>query len=76
VRGTLPLAMFGPQGYAVIMGQLALPSLIVQASSPWLVAFLLTHHSHNAFFTTVLLLAAVNMVAVIALAVIRARQSR
>ena len=40
-RGTLPLALFGPDRYATLMGRLAFPSLIVQALSPaagaWLI---------------------------------------
>ena len=34
VRGTLPLALFGREGYAVLMGWLAMPSLVAQAASP------------------------------------------
>jgi predicted MFS family arabinose efflux permease len=33
-RGTLPLALFGPERYAVLMGRLAFPALIVQALAP------------------------------------------
>ena len=33
-RGTLPLALFGPNRYATLMGRLAFPSLIVQALAP------------------------------------------
>ena len=33
-RGTVPLAMFGREGYAVLMGWLALPVLVAQAFSP------------------------------------------
>ena len=33
-RGTLPLALFGPRGYPVLMGKLALPILIAQAAAP------------------------------------------
>ena len=33
-RGTLPLALFGPDRYATLMGRLAFPSLIVQALAP------------------------------------------
>jgi MFS family permease len=40
-RGTLPLALFGPERYATLIGRLAFPSLIVQALAPsagaWLV---------------------------------------
>jgi hypothetical protein len=40
-RGTLPLAVFGPAGYAVLMGQLAMPSLVAQAASPTIGALLI-----------------------------------
>lgn len=33
-RGTLPLALFGASNYAVLMGRLALPSLLAQALAP------------------------------------------
>ena len=37
-RGTLPLALFGPQGYATLLGWLALPVLLAQATAPTLAA--------------------------------------
>lgn len=40
-RGTLPLALFGPLGYAKLMGRLELPSLIAQAAAPSVGALLL-----------------------------------
>jgi predicted MFS family arabinose efflux permease len=42
-RGTVPLALFGREGYAVLMGRLAMPILIAQAASPSLGALLLVH---------------------------------
>ncbi len=33
-RGTVPLALFGPDGYAGVMGRLAMPSFIGQAVAP------------------------------------------
>jgi predicted MFS family arabinose efflux permease len=33
-RGTVPLALFGPAGYAVLLGRLATPSLLAQAAAP------------------------------------------
>ena len=33
-RGTLPLAVFGPERYPVTMGRIAMPSLIAQAAAP------------------------------------------
>ncbi|MBK1662429.1 MFS transporter, partial [Paracraurococcus ruber] len=37
-RGALPLALFGPKGYPVLMGRLALPILLAQAGAPTLSA--------------------------------------
>jgi MFS family permease len=40
-RGTVPLAMFGREGYAVLMGRLGLPTLIATAAAPMVGAWLL-----------------------------------
>ena len=40
-RGTLPLAIFGSKRYPVIMGRIAMPSLIAQAAAPSLGAALI-----------------------------------
>ncbi|MFZ6763899.1 MFS transporter [Pseudoroseomonas sp. WGS1072] len=40
-RGTVPLALFGQEGYAVLMGRIAMPTLVAQAASPFLGAWLL-----------------------------------
>ena len=37
-RGTLPLALFGPEGYARMLGWLAVPVLLAQAFAPSLMA--------------------------------------
>jgi hypothetical protein len=37
-RGTLPLALFGPDGYARVLGWLAVPVLVAQALAPPLAA--------------------------------------
>jgi hypothetical protein len=34
-RGTVPMALFGPERYAVLMGRLALPLMIAMAISPF-----------------------------------------
>ncbi len=39
-RGTLPLALFGKDRYPAIVGRIAMPSLIAQAASPSIGAFL------------------------------------
>jgi hypothetical protein len=33
-RGTLPLALFHPSGYATLIGRLAFPTLLAQAIAP------------------------------------------
>lgn len=40
-RGTAPLALFGPEGYARRMGKLASPALVAQALAPPLAAWLI-----------------------------------
>lgn len=40
-RGVLPMHVFGPHGYATLMGRMALPSQVSQALAPTLVAPLL-----------------------------------
>jgi MFS family permease len=40
-KGTLPLALFGPFGYASLMGRLAMPSLLAQSLSPSIGAILI-----------------------------------
>ena len=42
-RGTVPLALFGREGYAVLLGWLAMPILIAQAASPLLGSLLMEH---------------------------------
>ena len=37
-RGAVPLALFGPRGYASLLGRLAMPILIAQAIAPTLAA--------------------------------------
>ena len=37
-RGVLPMILFGPKGYATRLGQIALPTLLVQAAAPTLIA--------------------------------------
>jgi hypothetical protein len=41
-RGTLPLALFGPERYAKILGWLAVPVLLAQATAPTVTAGLVT----------------------------------
>ena len=61
VRGTLPLALFGPVGYATLMGKLALPSLVAQALAPWAAAFAFTRTGIDAFLVGLFILALANL---------------
>jgi hypothetical protein len=41
VRGTVPLAMFGREGYAILIGRLGLPTLLATAAAPMVGTWLL-----------------------------------
>ena len=59
-KGTLPLALFGPQRYAPLIGRLARPSLIAQAVAPTAGAFLLDQAGATSTFGALLFLALFN----------------
>jgi MFS family permease len=61
-RGTLPLALFGGQKYAVVMGRLAMPSLIVQAAAPSIGAALLIAFGPGGTLATLMGVAALNFI--------------
>jgi predicted MFS family arabinose efflux permease len=63
-RGTLPLALFGPERYAPLMGRLAFPSLISQAMAPWLGAVLMEWSGAVPTLATLSALALFNMLSV------------
>jgi predicted MFS family arabinose efflux permease len=67
-RGTLPLALFGKDGYATLMGKLAMPALVSQATAPTLGAWLLD--SFGVSVTLGALLAATVVNVALALAVL------
>jgi hypothetical protein len=75
-RGTLPLALFGPERYAGLIGRLALPILMSMALSPYLGA--LTFKAGGATFTLALVfgLAAINVMLVLVLRHFCMRASR
>jgi predicted MFS family arabinose efflux permease len=60
-RGTLPLALFGPRGYATLMGRLAMPSLLAQAAAPWIGALLLEHSGAHGTLAVVAAVAMLNV---------------
>lgn len=66
-RGTLPLALFGPSGYAVLMGRLAMPTLIAQAMAPSIGAVLILRFGAETTLGVLAVLGAVNVVGVAAL---------
>ncbi|MFZ5692701.1 MAG: MFS transporter [Pseudomonadota bacterium] len=67
VRGTLPLVMFGSEGYATLMGKLVMPSLIAQATAPWAAALALSHFGQAVFFPMIMALTFANVAVVAAL---------
>jgi hypothetical protein len=66
-RGTLPLRLFGPTRYPVLIGRLALPSLIALALSPFAGALLIQHAGATATIAVLVGLACVNLAIVAAL---------
>ena len=66
-RGTLPLAVFGPDRFPRVMGLIAFPSLIAQALAPLLGASMLTAFGPSATLVAILAAAAVNLLVVVAI---------
>ena len=63
-RGTVPLALFGPEGYAVLMGRLAAPAMFAQALAPPAAAMLFEAAGARGTMTALAMLALVNLGAV------------
>jgi hypothetical protein len=58
-KGTLPLVLFGPQGYGARQGWLSAPGMVLQALAPWLFGLALAHSAAAALLlSTSLTLAA------------------
>lgn len=66
-RATLPLALFGPEDYAPIMGKLARPSLLAQAVAPSIGAFLIEQYGAVPALATVFAVALANLCLAISL---------
>src|SRR5262249_47183181 len=66
-RGTLPLALFGEQRYAAIMGRIAMPCLIAQAVSPSLGALLMEEFGANGTLAALFAIAVIDVLLVVAL---------
>ena len=70
-RGTVPLAIFGPQNYGLRLGLLGAPARIAQAASPLLFAWLIDHMGAGILLATSGFLLA----ALLALAWVRPQQT-
>jgi predicted MFS family arabinose efflux permease len=51
-KGTLPLVLFGPQGYGARQGMLMVPARIAQALAPWLFGLSLDHWGTGALWVS------------------------
>jgi hypothetical protein len=69
-RGTVPLALFGAEGYAALMGKLALPSLLLQAAAPSLGALLIHRFGTGGTLAAIFGAALLTLVMVSALAIL------
>jgi MFS family permease len=61
LKGTLPLALFGAEGYARLVGRLGLPTLIAQAVGPALGSVALARWGILPLLIALLILAALNL---------------
>ena len=66
-RGTLPLAIFGPKRYPIVMGRIAMPSLVAQAVAPSIGAILLETGGANGALAAFVATAAFNALLVVGL---------
>jgi hypothetical protein len=61
-RGTLPLRLFGPLGYASLMGRLAMPPLLSQALFPSLASFLMVNDNTDGILAIGTIIAVTNII--------------
>ncbi len=66
-RGTVPLAMFGREGYAVLMGWIALPVLVSQAISPSLGDLMIQHLGVDLMIAVLVGVSVINIAATLVL---------
>jgi MFS family permease len=76
-RGTMPLALFGPSGYATLIGRLALFGLLAQALSPFVAAVVLDRFGAGTVLAALASMALVNATATATLwvSLVRAQRS-
>jgi len=68
VRGTVPLALFGPIGYGAMLGRLSAPGLVVKAAAPLLFATVIERAGLTTGVASLLVLSALAALALAALA--------
>jgi len=73
-RGTVPLVLFGGEGYAILMGWLAAPILVAQAASPPLGSILVEHLGTNLTIVSLAGAAVANILLVVPLLVLALRR--
>lgn len=71
-KGTLPLVLFGPQGYGAKQGVLMVPARIAQASAPWLFGLCLDRWQSGALWVT----SGLWLAGFVALLVLRAKKTQ
>ena len=74
-RGTLPLALFGVDRYAAIMGRIAMPSLVAQAVSPSLSVLLMERSGASGMLAALFAFAILDVVLVFALLALLPRRT-
>jgi len=75
-RGTVPLALFGPKRYPVLMGRLALPLLVAMAISPFIGGLIFQRGGPDSVLALLTAIALANVVLVGALGVLTWRHVR
>jgi MFS family permease len=75
-RGTVPLVLFGADGYAVLMGRIALPILLAQAAAPSAAALGLERAGADALMATLVALSAAGAALSLALVPAALRRTR
>ena len=63
VRGAVPLALFGTQGYGAVLGLIATPTIVVNATAPTLFALIIEHWGWRAAEWTLLIIGIVSCIA-------------
>lgn len=61
LKGTLPLELFGPENYPMVLGRLARPALIAQAATPLAGGYLMEHFGATGLLGTLTALALLNI---------------